>query len=377
MDAPEDQEAVGFSPEGDVEEPAGDFDVSFDDEEPTAYEAVPEMQAELAEGFGGDPSPDVADLEPASDLVEAANAEGAGDEGLVAMDTVFDGDASEDVGFDGVGELGEAAGFDGHAGFDGDAGFEPAAVEAAAGFEPAAVEAAVGFDPAAVEAADSGTAEELLTVGEETGEVSLDEFEVWDTAGEGMAGDSSSDASDASDFFSAHPTGVGLYRRSFENPWQPSVNPIDSQPAGEMFAASAGLPAPASLPRPDLDPGLRVVGADDPSFQPELVLLTDATPHVAVSDVSPEPSPQFESFDIDGDDVGEDDVGEDDVGEEDLDMGSLADDEPAGDGPEEFVSVETGSEIDISGEDFGGGETQAVEMPPFEDDADHGIDVEL
>ena len=208
---------------------------------------------------------------------------------------------------------------------------------------------------------------------EATGEVELGDLEEF----EGLSDDVELAPAEAvgADFFSPAAGGVGLFRPTLVAEWQAAQVDLTTVPAGERFAASAGLGAPGEAPRPVLDAAMRVVGLGA-GFKPTLVRLTEAGESAefgaTMPDAGDEAAEVSAPSDVDVDmgfEPAEDDGFSVDVGDADLDMGSLAEDAAS-----ETEEVELpGVDVDL-GE---GGDTLAVDLPPFDEGEDDGIDVEL
>ncbi len=325
---------------------AQDADDDFSDDEPTAYEipAEDDVAGQDEEAAAVAPE-DVHHDEAASATMEEYEAVAVdGDDDLASVHTVIDGSAMD-----------EAEGDD--------------------------------LEAAPVADVELGVADVQLGVPEEvTGEVSLEEFELWDdmSAPAVPQEEENAPAGAASEFFAAAVGGVGLIRPSVASSWQPSVRELHSQVAGGMFTESAGLPVPASAPRPEIDPALGVAAVGSAAFKPSLVMLTEGQP---VQFEAPPPVPAAASGSDEDEEAGAEDVvlfdGEAQQADsaeaeaDGWDEESASIEEAAGYEPEEFVAVETGGDMDLGQMGLEGDETQAVEMPPFEEGDDLGIDVDL
>jgi len=200
----------------------------------------------------------------------------------------------------------------------------------------------------------------------------LDEMEVWDEAVLPTAEAGVSEAAVVVDFFAPSASGVGLIRPSVASSWQPAAQQLQSQPSAGVFAQSAGLPVPEAPPQPELDASLRVVAVGSAGFQPALVMLTEGQPDQFV----PEQPGQVAEVALSAPEL---DLSWDDDAENGEAMTAEGDEgsEQVAAAAEEFVAVETGSNLDLGEIALDASETQAVEMPPFEEGDDVGIDIDL
>jgi len=370
----------------------GEPGVDFGEDEPTAYEIPAQAGGEAAE-FAPDEAASAESAELAPD--EAASAEPAEfthDEAASAEPAEFaqdeDTGGTEELAHGGAdgqefdlappeGVVADAHDVGGYEPMEGDEVDEDSAAMHTV-IDASATEMHGGdLEPAPVEEAGYEGADEV------TGEVMLDEMEIWEEAAPNA--DEAAAAPPTAEFFSPAPNGVGLIRPSMESSWQPAAREQQAQLSAGVFAESAGLPTPAGPPWPEIDPSLRVVAVGSPAFRPELVMLTEGQP----DQYTPPPvngqhevaltAPEVELAWDDGDAEGDAPAAEEIDIDADMQGGAESDagDGEVGDDQEEFVAVETGSNIDLGEMGLDGAETQAVEMPPFEDGEDIGIDIDL
>ena len=215
---------------------------------------------------------------------------------------------------------------------------------------------------------------------EATGEVDLGELEEFEEGVMDVALEESAPAAAVgAEFFTPAPGGAGLFRPSNIVEWQAANVDLTTVPAGEQFAASAGLASPGQAPRPALDHAAKIAGLGG-GYTPVLVRLTPAEPSefgstmpdaVQANDVEP---PAHLDADFEVDVAAESDAGFNPDGEaaadledaDDIDLGSIADDVESGEADLGGVEIEIGA----------GDDTQAVDLPPFDPGEDDDIDLD-